>query len=305
MSIAVILVNFNSHDDLIEAVRSLEESRLPKDFLRRVIIVDNASEKESWEKIQPLQKYPDVELIRSKTNLGFAGGNNLGLKRALEAGSDFFLLLNPDTKVSRDFLIELLKPFISTMNPVGLASPKIYFYPGFETHGNRYQKSDLGRVLWYAGGIIDWKNVVGGHRSVDLVDSSNQQPETRAHVTTDFATGCCLLISRPVIEKIGLLDEKYFFSWEDVDYSVRAKKAGFDVLCVPKSLIWHKNAATSGGPGSILQDYYQTRHRLIFAFKYAPIKTKVLLLWQLLRTADSNRLKAVFSALTSAFFPVK
>ena len=99
----------------------------------------------------------------------------------------------------------------------------------------------------------------------------------------DFATGCCMYISRAAIESIGFFDEKYFLYYEDVDYSVRAKQAGFGVFYDPSVHIWHKNAASSDKPGSLLHRYYQTRNRLYFGFKYAPSRTKKSLLMESVR----------------------
>lgn len=316
MLVTVILLNFHSEADIHEAVDSLEQSAMPKDFTRKVLIVDNESTEASWAALQDLKKYSDLELLQSAQNLGFTGGNNLAMRRAQELNSDFFLLLNPDTKADKNFLVELVKPFLETAQyrflnkerEIGLASPKIYFYPGFEFHKEQYAEADKGRVIWYAGGKIDWDNVVGTHLRVDEVDHGEpavKQELAEAKlsfasanfVATDFCTGCCLLISKSVVDRIGLLDEKLFFSLEDMDYSVRAKGAGFEAIYVPGSVVWHKNANTSGGAGSPIQDFYHTRNRLIFAFRYTSLKTKILLLWLLLRTADANRLKAIFSAL--------
>lgn len=303
--ISIILVNYHCEEDILEAVTSLKESSIPENIERKIIVVDNDVPSD-------LKEIPGVEILRPGKNLGFTGGNNLAIKH-LQA--DLYLLLNPDTKVDKNFLVELIKPFLVTAGykhwtkdkEVGLASPKIYFYPGFEFHKDRYKKPDQGQVIWYAGGEIDWDNVVCRHKQIDEVDLEKEKrgelkgvklslySEDFAH--TGFCTGCCLLFSKAVLDKIGPLDDKLFFSWEDVDFSVRAQKAGFETVYVPGSVVWHKNANTSGGAGSPIQDFYQTRNRLIFAFKYASLKVKVLLFWQLLKTANLNRLKAIFSSL--------
>lgn len=291
--IAVILVNYHSEADLAEVIPSLEKSLLPRGFERKIIVIDNASTDHGWERVQKTTKpFGDIHLIRSLPNTGFAGGNNLGLMWAKRWGADFFLLLNVDTKVDKNFLVELIKPLLKS-NEIGLAASKIYFYPGFEFHKDRYEKEDLGKVVWYGGGIIDWKNMVGFHRYVDQVDTGQLGQDIEE---TEFATGCSMLITRDTLEKVGLLDEKIFFSWEDVDYSIRARKEGFGIIYVPGSVVWHKNANTSGGAGSPVQDFYQTRNRLIVGLRYAPFKVKILLFWLLLRTANWNRLKAIGSA---------
>ncbi|GAG55887.1 unnamed protein product, partial [marine sediment metagenome] len=128
-------------------------------------------------------------------------------------------------------------------------------------------------VIWYAGSRMDWENVLASHRGVDEVDIGRYQRMEE----TDFATGCCMLVKREVFEKIGLFDKKYFLYWEDNDFSQRAKKAGFKVYFAPEAVIWHKNAGSSKS-GSFLHDYYLTRNRLLFAFKYASLRAKIALI---------------------------
>lgn len=297
--IAIILVNYHSEADLAEVVPSLEESTIPKGFARKIIVVDNASTDEGWAKVQKTVKpFADTHLIRSLPNTGFAGGNNLGIMWAKRWGAEYFLLLNVDTKVDKNFAAELVKA-VKKNDKIGLAASKIYFYPGFEFHKDRYEKNDLGKVIWYGGGIIDWNNMVGFHRFVNEIDRGQfgKTPEE-----TEFATGCSMLLTREVVEKVGLLDERIFFSWEDVDFSIRARKLGFEIVYVPESIVWHKNANTSGGAGSLVQDFYQTRNRLIVGLRYAPFKMKILLFWLLLRTANWNRLKAIGSAIVAEIF---
>lgn len=224
-------------------------------------------------------------VIRNSKNLGFAGGNNVGLNFGLKTKADFFLMLNNDTLVDKNFLKELLDVCISD-EKIGVVVPKIYFAKGFEFHKNRYKKEDLGKVLWYAGGSIDWKNLIAFHLGVDQVDSGSFGSISE----TEFATGCCMLIKKEVLKKVGLLDEKYFLYYEDSDFSQRVSKAGFKIMFVPKALVWHKNAGSSGGAGSALQDYYLTRNRLLFGFTYAGTRTKIALLRQALSIFFTGRL---------------
>jgi GT2 family glycosyltransferase len=304
MEIAILIVNYNSSKELLEVAEQLEnEVKFPKNSHKKIYILENGSTTPGqWEMLQVLKEYPDVQLFISEKNLGFAGGNNFLIEKTKESKPDYYLFLNPDTAVDRNFLIELLKPFnhltMKQFNNVGLVSPKIYFYKGFETHPGRYKKGDFGKVIWYGGGIIDWDNVVGHHRSVDLVDKKTDQEVS----TTDFCTGCCILAATRVIEKLGGFDEKYFLNLEDMDLSLRAQKAGFKTSFVPKAVVWHKNAVSKGGAGSEVEDFWQTRNRLIFAFRYAPLKTKILLFWRMVRTTDENRWKAIISAFQAIFY---
>jgi GT2 family glycosyltransferase len=154
---------------------------------------------------------------------------------------------------------------------VGLVSPMIYFYPGLEFHKDSYKKSEKGKVVWYAGGVIDWENVYAYHWGVDEVDHG----QFAGAEETGFATGCCVAFRRDVIDKVDLMDEKYFLYWEDVDWSVRVKKAGYKLVFEPKSVAWHKNAGSTGGSGSQIHQYYQTRNRIRFGLKFAPLRSKL------------------------------
>src|SRR3989344_5999106 len=214
-------------------------------------------------------------------NLGFAGGNNVGLIDAIKRGADYVLFLNNDVILPDDLLVQLVKVAESN-EKIGLVAPKIYFAKGFEFHKKRYKKSDLGKVIWYAGGQIDWQNIIGIHLGVDEIDQGQFKKRK-----ISFATGCCMLISADVFHKIGMLDEKYFLYLEDMDLSYRAQKAGFKILFEPSAIIWHKNAASAGGSGSRLQEYYFTRNRLLFTFRYAKLKTKLALLRHIIKKSTN------------------
>ena len=220
-----------------------------------------------------IKEFKNVLLLTPKTNLGFAGANNLALKKAIAGGAQNVILLNNDTIIPAGFVAKITD-FAVSHPSVGIISPKIYFAKGFEYHKKDYKKKDLGRVFWYAGGEIDWNNVYAKHRGVDQVDHG----QFDTCLDTDFATGCAMLIKRQVIAKAGLINEKYFLYYEDVDYSLTVKQNGFKVVYFPGAFIWHKNAGSSQGPGSVLHQYYQTRNRLYFGFKFAPLRAKLALL---------------------------
>jgi hypothetical protein len=213
-----------------------------------------------------------------KENKGFSGGNNVGIKLALESGNDYILLLNNDTLVKPDFLEELTKTAKSG-NKIGIVGPKIYFAPGFEFHKERYKKNERGSVFWYAGGEIDWENMYASHRGVDEVDIGQYDNKGK----TDFVSGCCMLVKREVFEEIGCLDDQLYLYLEDLDFCLRAKEAGYKIIYEPRSEIWHKNASSSDKPGSRLHQYYQTRNRLILGMRYAPLRTKLALLRESVR----------------------
>lgn len=268
--VAVIVVNWNRGKDTVECLKSL--SRVSTfGFELTTVVVDNGSTDDSLELLSKITNFT-FRLISLKENTGFVGGNNIGIKAALEDGADYVLLLNNDTLVDRGLIKELVK-FAQKDRDGGVFVPKIYFAPGFEFHKDRYPKSLQGRVIWYAGGLIDWNNVYGSNFGVDDVDRG-QFDEVKE---TDFATGCALFTGRKVLEKIGYLNDKYFAYLEDVEFCLRAKKAGFKVIYVPTAYLWHK-VAQSSGIGSGLNDYFLTRNRLDFGLKYAPLRTKIALI---------------------------
>lgn len=280
--IFVSLINFNGKKNTLACLDSLRD--IKKDnFKLTILVIDNASEEKFDLRSGSIGDIPLV-IIRNEKNLGFSGGHNVGIKYCLENGADYVLILNNDTYVDKSFLEELLKVARSD-EKIGILAPKIYFAPGFEFHKERYSKKELGKVFWYAGGVMDWSNVIGRHRGVDNIDKG-QFDKTEE---TELATGCCMLIKKEIFEKAGMFDDKYFLYYEDADLSIRAKEKSFKIVYVPKSVIWHKNASSAGGSGSKLQDYYITRNRLLFGMRYAPIRAKIALLKESLKVLLTGR----------------
>ena len=244
-----------------------------KNLKAETIVVDNGSTDDT---VKVLRKYklPNMpfKLIENSDNLGFATGNNTGIRDAFGRKINYFLLLNNDLILPKDFLVKLVK--VAQKNKkIGLLSPKMYFAKGYEYHKDRYKKSDLGKVFWYAGGEIDWDNIYSSHRGVDEVDKGQYDKQEE----TDVANGASLLIRRKVVEDIGYLTDKMFLYWEDADYSERARRAGWKVVYTPATYLWHKVSQASG-IGSKLNDYFLTRNRLLFGLRYAKPRTKMALL---------------------------
>ena len=280
--VLVSIVNFNGEKNTLSCLDSLDKVKVGG-FELSVVVIDNAS-KEPFKTEKDYKNF-ELKIIQSDVNLGFAGGQNIGIKYGIENGIDYFVVLNNDVILEENFLSELLKTFSKYEN-CGLVSPKIYFAKGYEFHKDlRYKLEDLGKVIWYAGGRVDWKNVISFHRGVDDVDKGHFDTLEK----TDFASGCCEMIKREVFEKVGLFDEKYFLYYEDNDLSQRAKKAGFAIYYQPNAFLWNLNAISTGGSGSSLQDYYITRNRLLFGFKYASFKTKLALIKESLRLIFAGR----------------
>jgi GT2 family glycosyltransferase len=253
-----------------------------KNFKISVVVIDNASI-EKFE-IRNSKFEIDVKIIRSEKNLGFSGGQNVGIKYSLDNGADYILILNNDTIVDKDLIEELLNT-AEKDKAIGIAVPKIYFASGSEFHKDKYKKEDLGKVFWYAGGEMDWKNVIGFHRGVDGVDSGQYDRIEK----TDFASGCCMLVKREIFEKVGLLDEKFFLYYEDSDLCEKIRRKGYSIIYSPKAILWHKNAGSAGGSGSSLQDYYITRNRMLFGFRYASFRSKLALFKESIKLLAKGR----------------
>ncbi len=266
----ISLLNFNGLKNTLACLESLRNIKMDN-FKLTIVVVNNLSKEELNLKSGSLGNI-SLAVIENSKNLGFSGGHNVGIKYSLKNGADYVLILNNDTYVYQNFLEKLLKVAQSD-EKIGILVPKIYFAPGFEYHKDRYSKNKLGKVFWYGGGEMDWDNVIGKNRGVDLVDKGQFDNIEE----TEIATGCCMLVKKEVFEKAGLFDDKYFLYYEDSDLSMRAKRKGFKIMYVPNSIIWHKNASSAGGSGSKLQDYYITRNRLLFGFRYAPVRSKLAL----------------------------
>lgn len=271
--IGLVILHFNK-PDLTEACLESVRQLGTKSFKIEVIVVNN----NPLEKIVVLKKkFPEFIFLKTSKNLGYAGGNNFGIKKALARKADFVLLLNNDTLLDKKMVVEFLKT-AKTNKQAGILGPKIYFAPGCEFHRQRYQEKDRGKVIWYAGGLVDWQNIIASHRGVDEVDQG-QYSQLEA---TDFVSGCAMLVRREVFEKVGLFDENYFLYLEDVDFCQRVKRRGYKIIFVPSAKVWHANAGSSevGGP---LHDYYLTRNRMLFGFKYASWRTKLALIRESLK----------------------
>ena len=274
--VGIIIVNWNGKEDTLRCLESL--GKIEYDHLDlEIIVVDNGSTDASVGAIQ--KKYPEVTLLPLETNLGFTGGNNKGMERALQDGCTFCWLLNNDTIVDPGALIGLVKAFSSAS--IGIAGSKIYFMKGREFHHDRYTESERGHVLWYAGGKIDWNNIYGSHRGVDEIDHGQYDQQQK----TDFVTGCSLLISRNCLATIGMFDDRYFAYLEDMDLSQRANLSGFATVYAPASIVWHKNSGSTARPGNSFHQYYMTRNRLLFGMRFGSPRTKIALAREAFRIA--------------------
>lgn len=260
--LALITVVYQNYDVLKDLFKSLKD-QTNKNF--HLFIADLSKEKKKIEGIQ----FPAT--IIEGTNKGYAYGVNLSLKEA-EKRFDSFCVINNDTILANNFVESVLISI--RKHPTSIIGGKIYYAPGYEYHKKKYAKKNLGHVLWYAGGTIDWKNAYIRHRLVDEVDTQ----KTSESETTDFISGCLMAFNKKVLEMLGYWDERYFLYYEDADYCERARKRGVKLIYDPSIVMWHKNAQSTEGSGSQLHRRYQEKNRLQFALKYAPLKTKLHML---------------------------
>ncbi len=250
----IIILNWCGWRDTVECLNSLKKNRYSNS---EILVVDNGSIDESADKLQqycqqPVSKnnYFSCSFLRNQSNLGFAGGNNTGIEYALKNKADYILLLNNDTLIEENFLVELVKKG-EEYSQAGMLGGKIYYYSQPEK-------------IWFAGGKISSCGIRGTHLGLGELDEG-QYDQIKE---TDYLTGCCLLVKRKTIEKIGLMPENYFLYYEDADWCWRARQAGCQCLFIPQAKIWHKCSA-SAKEGSLSYIYYHSRNGLLLARRNA------------------------------------
>ena len=291
--VAIIILNWNNWKDTVECLESVYQMQYP---CFDIIVVDNASQDGSIEKIAEycngglipksnffeyshenkpviISKYTKNEseartlvdkqgdklastrkliIISNDKNYGFAEGCNAGIRFAMRNGSSYVVLLNNDTVVDPQFLLELVK--LAEMDPThGFVGPKVYYYD--------YDGRD------------DVINSVGGHLIIrkgatrQIGFEQIDQGQFNKPMELDYVEGSCLFVQTEVIRDIGLLDPAYFTYWEETDWCIRGRKAGYKAVYAPKSKIWHKSAASN--VGSKKNEYYWTRNAFLFLKKHA------------------------------------
>ncbi|MDA8100286.1 MAG: glycosyltransferase family 2 protein [Nitrospiraceae bacterium] len=243
--VAVIVLNWNGLEDTAACLESLAKVAYKP---VEIIVVDNGSIDGSQRFLR--ENYPWATLIETGQNLGFTGGNNVGIRHALERGVDYILLLNNDTVVAHDFLDALVKTAVRRPD-VGILNPKIYYF-------------DPPEMIWYAGGELSLYRGISKHFGFRQIDHG--QFDSEQEVT--FVTGCAFFIKREVVEAIGLLDDYFFCYSEDADWTIRTRKAGYKGFYVPSSRIWHK---VGGSVQSAKSDFVMrmgTRNALYLVWKH-------------------------------------
>lgn len=245
--IAIIILNYNSSDDTVRLVKNIRENE--SDY--QVIVVDNHSTQVEMDKLEVLGGSKDVVIIRSKENIGYAAGNNIGLRWAMERGYEYFLIANSDTEIIHPNTVKAMKESMERYGAVALG-PKML--------------NGVGDVD--SGIIVD--NKMGRTKRLEV----SEVTECRSII------GAFLLLSRTIIDKVGFLPEEYFLYREETDYLVKAYEKKLKIIYDPEIEIIHRHGATTGG----VWDYYFNRNTIYFARKIHGSNVVILALFHFLKS---------------------
>ncbi len=265
--VVVVILNTNRRDDTLACLDSLAQS----DYANaQILVLDNHSTDGSVPAIQ--QAFPQVKVISLEENLGYAGNNNVGIRAALEMGADWVFVLNEDTILAPDCLSQMIR--VGESDPqIGILGPLVYHY-------------DEPEVIQTAGGEFGryWE-------SLHLAQNEPDQGQYNQPRPVDWISGCGILVRRAVIEQVGMIDERYFYYWEETEWCLRAGKKGWQIVNVPAAKMWHKGVQRDYRPKPSVT-YYATRNRLLTVAKHhAPLKVWAFTWFQLLRTLISWSVK--------------
>jgi len=235
MSVGLIILNWNGKADTLQCLKSLPQ------FQGETIVVDNGSSDDSAQAIR--SSFPNITLIETGRNLGYAGGNNPGIEHALKKGHEFIFLLNNDTVVDP----RIMEAFLSDAAK----------FPEAGIFGARPCRFAEPEKLDHLGGKWNpekgWFDLIGLGEPADFVYEQE----------LDYACGCSLFIRRKVFETIGLLEPRYFLFWEEADFCMHAKKAGFHIRICDGAKLLHKVSASFVG-GSVHKTYFVWRSRFLW-----------------------------------------
>lgn len=244
-SVAAIVLNFNGREVTLQALASL--TALGYEPLE-IVVVDNGSTDGSFEAVAAA--FPEVTQLRTEVNLGPAGGANLGVRHALDRGHDYLLILNNDIEVAPDLVTEMVR--VAESGPaIGIVGPKAFFY------------WDRDRI-WTAGGRITFREAVTKERGTGELDRGQYDRDEE----TGYVNGCAQLVKRAVFEEVGLWDPIYRLSFEDADFCLRARRAGWRSWYAHRARLWHM-VSVSTGPYRAPKTYQTARSTAIFVRRYA------------------------------------
>lgn len=250
MSWAIVVLSWNGRAETLSCLRSIQAIRRPD---LAAICVDNGSTDGSADAVR--EEFPDVELIENGRNLGFSGGCNVGIRHALQCGARWVVLLNNDAVIAPDAIDAF--ELAANENPrAGILGGKLLF-------------KDPPDRIWFAGQRFNAALGYSGRpRGYGRPDGPRYQKVRR----TDRAAGALLAVSREAVSRVGLLDDELFAYVEDIDWSLRIRAGGFEVLLVPAAIAWHHVSASTGGErGSTHALYYGVRNTIVVCERYRPL----------------------------------
>ena len=244
-TVAIVVLNWNGHADTVACLDSLRA--LLRDDVG-VLVIDNGSTDGSVPAIRAA--HPDVELIETGANLGYAGGNNVGIARAVADGAEFVLVLNNDTICAPDVVGQLLAA--AARHPrAGFLCPRMLYM-------------DDPQRVWFDGARWKPDALTFGFPGKDLDEA---ELDTDDHAT-DYACGAALFVRAQVVREVGMFDERYFLVWEESDWCYRARAAGWSSMVVPSARIWHRVGASFGSEESPLRTYFSARNKLVWVARH-------------------------------------
>ncbi len=285
--IAIIVLNWNGKNDTLACLQSLAELTYSR---YEVIVVDNGSTDGSPAAIK--NQFPEFLFIENSENLGFAEGNNIGIRAAMQHEADMIFLLNNDTVVAVDILDRFVEMF-DTHPEAGILGAKIHLF-------------DHKQILDHLGGM--WNRKTGTFEFVGR-HSRETELQWQKPQELDYVCGAGLMIRRKVIETIGDLDARFFLIWEESDYCFRTRRAGFKIFTCPQAKLWHKVSASFVG-GKPHSTYFWWRNRLLWIEKNCSLYEKISLYLRILipdifHLLKIQLIKAVQLFFTQRFKPQK
>jgi GT2 family glycosyltransferase len=242
----IVVLNYNGAEDTLACLLSLQQLRYRA---RKIVVVDNGSTDGLVGMVRKETSLDGINILEAGKNLGYAGGNNLGIRYALERGADFVLVLNNDTTVDPGLLDELVAA-ADRFPTTGCFGPWILY-------------SDDRERLWFAGAKWDTASLAFAQRGKNRL-ASELPLDT---VATDYVCGAALFFRASLARQIGLFDERFFLVFEESDWCYRARRAGSVCVMVPTARVWHKVGASFGSEASPLRTYFSARNKLLWAEK--------------------------------------
>jgi hypothetical protein len=242
----IIILNWNGKTDTLACLNSLQKSTYSN---QEIIVVDNGSSDDSVEQIKSL--YSSVTLLEAGKNLGYAEGNNVGLRYVLDRASDYIFIINNDTVISENCITELIETAIKMPN-AGILSPLVMYY-------------DEPEIIWYAGTLLDESNY---RFSRDADGQHIDSFDRKTPYKTITGAGCALMMPTKILRQIGLFHKDFFLYWEEMDLSYRMEKSSYDIVVVPSAIIWHKIGSSfelHKEHASKVKVYFWQRNRLLWA----------------------------------------